>query len=350
MFFFFFFNDEKRIGFKKLSSADLGLSSTSHQSHIGLYEGLLTFLSDRDVVRSAMLIYNDYCDILNCTFDRIQNPDGSYRSPKIRIGEDSTKSIVTKIRDFALQYPHDDWYLAWFGLDSKELVFWLIKSNTKDYEFARQFFPNDNITLDESSSTYALARDFLLNKINFNSLDIQKDIEISSQLGDINHLYKRMDIDKAAKQYKDIGLKGEQLVAAYLDRLKNEGNINSYIWENQSSESGLPFDFIINDKIFVDVKSTRFDFNQYLFYSNQEIGFAASQNPENYFVYRVYDMQAESNKLQICNNCMDYMQTINNPINALRANIESRKALLQTVKIGIRPNDCFTKIDTPIIL
>ena len=350
MFFFFFFNDEKRIGFKKLSPADLGISPTSHQSHIGLYEGVLDFLDDRDVVKSAMLIYNDYCDILDCTFDRIQNSNGTYRSPKIRIGEDSTKSIVTKIREFARQAPNDEWFLAWFGLDSKELVFWLIKSDTDDYNYAKRFFSSDNITLTETSPTYNDAKTFLLNKINFTSLNIQKDIEISSQLGDVNHLYKHMDIDKAAKQYKDIGLQGERLVAAYLDRLKSTGSINSFLWENQSSESGLPFDFIINDNIFIDVKSTRFDFNQYLFYSNQEIGFAASQQPENYYVYRVYDMQAESNKLQICNNCMDYMQTINNPINALRANIESKNALLQTVKIGIRPNDCFTKINNPIIL
>ena len=59
-FFFFFFNDEKRIGFKKLSRADLGISDSSNQTHIGLYEGVLEFLDDTDVVKSAMLIYDDY--------------------------------------------------------------------------------------------------------------------------------------------------------------------------------------------------------------------------------------------------------------------------------------------------
>ena len=97
MFFFFFFNNEKRIGFKKLSAADLGLSNTSHQSHIGLYEGVLNFLENTDVVKSAMLIYGDYCDILDCSFGRIENPNGSYRSPKIRIGNDSDNSIVSKM-------------------------------------------------------------------------------------------------------------------------------------------------------------------------------------------------------------------------------------------------------------
>lgn len=40
---FTFFNIEKRIGLKKLSSADLGKSSTSNQTHIGLFNEVLTF-------------------------------------------------------------------------------------------------------------------------------------------------------------------------------------------------------------------------------------------------------------------------------------------------------------------
>lgn len=43
---FFFFNIEKRIGFKKLSSADLGTSGISNQTHIGLYNDVLQFLSN----------------------------------------------------------------------------------------------------------------------------------------------------------------------------------------------------------------------------------------------------------------------------------------------------------------
>ena len=41
MFFFFFFDIEKRIGLKKLSNADLGLGETSRQTHIGLYGDVL---------------------------------------------------------------------------------------------------------------------------------------------------------------------------------------------------------------------------------------------------------------------------------------------------------------------
>ena len=97
--FFFFFDIEKRIGLKKLSSADLGTSGTSKQTHIGLYNDVLQFLGD-SVVTTAMLVYGDYCQMLDCYFDRIENPDGTFRSPKIRIGNKNEDSVVSKIREF----------------------------------------------------------------------------------------------------------------------------------------------------------------------------------------------------------------------------------------------------------
>lgn len=63
--FFFFFNIENRIGLKKLSDADLGKSVKSNQTHIGLYNDVLTFLGN-NVVTSAMLIYGNYCQLLDC--------------------------------------------------------------------------------------------------------------------------------------------------------------------------------------------------------------------------------------------------------------------------------------------
>lgn len=349
-FFFFFFNDEKRIGFKKLTLPDLGLSETSHQSHIGLYEGVLEFLDDSDVVKSAMLVYESYCNVLDCSFDRIKNPDGSYRSPKIRIGQDSNNSVVSKIREFAKSSPNEDWYLAWIGLESKELVFWLIKSNTKDYAIARKFFQQDNIVLREDSPTYSEAKDYLLNRINFVSVNVQKDIEIRSLIGDVKNRYKRKDLENAERQYKQIGLDGESLVAQFLEKEKAAKRIKSFVWENKSSESGLPFDFIIDNTLFIDVKSTKFDFEQFLFYSNQEIDFAASQDKSRYAVYRVYDMRIEQKKLIICNNCQTYMKSVQQPIVQFKDAIKAQQALMQSIKMGIKPSICFNTFSNPITL
>ena len=41
---FFELNDEKRIGYKQLTDADLGRSLLSHQTHIGLFDDVLTYL------------------------------------------------------------------------------------------------------------------------------------------------------------------------------------------------------------------------------------------------------------------------------------------------------------------
>ena len=349
-FFFFFFNDEKRIGFKKLTLPDLGLSETSHQSHIGLYEGVLEFLDDSDVVKSAMLVYESYCNVLDCSFDRIQNPDGSYRSPKIRTGQDPNNSVVSKIREFAKTSPNENWYLAWMGLESKELVFWLIKSNTNDYAIARKFFQQDNVVLREDSPTYSEAKEYLLNRINFVSINVQKDIEVKSLIGDVKSKYRRKDLENAERQYKQIGTEGEALVAQFLEKEKAAKRIGSFVWENKSSESGLPFDFIIDDNLFIDVKSTRFDFEQYLFYSNQEIDFAATQDDSSYSVYRVYDMGSEQKKLVICNNCHAYMKAVQEPIISLKNDIKNLQALMQSIKLGLRPSVCFKDISKPIIL
>ena len=61
-------------------------------------------------------------------------------------------------------------------------------------------------------------------------------------------------------------------------------------------------------------------------------------------------MQTDDVKLQICNNCVEFMQSIQTPIKALQKEIEERNSLLQTLKIGVMPNDCFKNITTPIIL
>lgn len=130
--FFFFFDIEKRIGLKKLSSADLGTKGTSNQTHIGLYKDVFQFLGD-NVVTTAMLVYGDYCQMLDCYFDRIENPDGSHRSPKIRMGKKKEDSVASKIREFALTDVNADWYLVWSGLENKDLVFWLINSKSVDF-------------------------------------------------------------------------------------------------------------------------------------------------------------------------------------------------------------------------
>lgn len=348
MFFFFFFNNEKRLGFKHLTKSDLGLGD-SHQTHIGLYEDVFTFLQDSDVVKSAMLIYDDYCEILDCSFDRIQNQDGSFRSPKIKVGNDSANSVVTMIRKFAKNEPDADWYLIWSGLESEELTFWLIRKGSDDYKSVMQVLPVSNKVYSDKDQCYPKAIELLTLKVNNVSLHVQKEIETASQIGNFNNKYKKVDIERAEKAFKEIGKKGEILVNEYLSKQKVLGKISSFEWQNSSRESGNPYDFVINNRYYVDVKSTGYDFNQNVYFSNQEISFACLNN-DVYSVYRVYGLNDKYISMNICSQCNPYLSHINGKIIRFINDIERQDAGLSALKLSVLPSKCFTNIQSPIKL
>lgn len=341
MFFFFNFNKEKRIGFKKLTKSDLGLGE-GNQTHIGLFEDVLKFLPNSNVVKSAILVYDNYCEVLECNFDRIKNQDGSFRSPKIKTGINHEKSIVSKIREFAKERPRSNWYLVWTGLENEEITFWLIRGGSNDYRIISRLLLKTGVYNHEDTN-YIKVLAALTKKVNRVTLGFQKKIETASQIGDVQNKYRRTDIEKALKLFRDVGTKGESFVNDYLFKQKKLGLISNYVWENQSKESGLPFDFIINDNLYVDVKSTSFEFEQPIYFSNQEIDFATDK--ENlYSVYRVYDLNENNARMRICSKGNTYLSIMDKHISHFVDEIVAQKAILQTLKLGILPKECFSDI------
>lgn len=352
---FFEVHSEKKIGFKKLSPNDLGLKESGHQTHIGLYQHILDFLPDNHVEKAAILIYGDYCEILNCDYGKINRSTGKFDAPNIKSGARNERTIVNQIREFASLKPGCEWYLVWFGLQSEELVFWLMCSDSEDYQHASKIFPKLNKVYDESSSSFSLAITFLEKKVNGVSVQLQEEIEVASQTGKQIKRYKKQDIEKANELFRQVGYSGEQIIARYLEKQKQAHAISNYRWMNANAESGAPFDFIINEGLeqenFVDVKATRFDFNQYLYYSDEEIGFVHSLKEDiKYSVYRVFDMEDAQRKLRICTNCMSYVSSVNADIADLSCKMGKIQTILQSIKIGVRPNDCFTNIQPQILL
>lgn len=352
--FFFFFDIEKRIGLKKLSNADLGLGETSRQTHIGLYGDVLKFLGD-NVVTTGMLIYGNYCKILDCFFDRIENPDGTFRSPKIRTGKSDSDSIVSKIREFASENPNEEWYLLWAGLDNKDLVFWLIGKNSDDYKIIKGLVDAKVRIITDEDKAYNQLRNTMVDKINRTSLDIQKDIEIISQVGGFNRNYKPFDIEKARKQFAFVGKRGEELINEYLAKEQAAKRIDSFDWKNKSRESGLPFDFIIksneNQTQYVDVKSTMFDFAQRIVFSHQEVSFVHQiNNDAQYFVYRVFEISETNAGLRICNQCLPYMNVIDSDVNSFKMKMKVNKTSIMGMSLAVSPKDCFAKIQDIIKL
>lgn len=352
---FFEVHSEKKIGFKRLSPNDLGLKKTGHQTHIGLYQHVLEFLPDNHVEKAAILIYGDYCEILNCDYGKINRSTGKIDAPNIKSGSRNEKTIVNQIRFFASKKQGCEWYLVWFGLQSEELVFWLISSEMEDYQYVSKIFPTSNKVYDENSASFSLAINFLEKKVNGVSMKLQEEIEVASQTGKQIQKYKEQDIEKANKLFKQVGYSGEQLIAQFLEKQKVAHTISNYRWMNVSVESGAPFDFIIDEGLetvnYVDVKSTRFDFNQYLYYSDEEISFIHNlKEDKKYSVYRVFDMDKSQKKFCVCTNCMSYVSSVNADMTELSCKMEKLQTILQSIKIGVRPNDCFVNIKPQIVL
>ena len=347
---FYFFGIEKRIGIKKLSKADLGISDTSNQTHIGLYNDVLQFLDD-NAITTAMLAYGDYCKMLDCYFDRIENPDGTFRSPKIRIGEKNEVSVVSKIREFAMTDASADWYLLWSGLENKDLVFWLVNSNSNDYNVIKDLLGTNTRIITDEDKAYDRVKSLMINKINLSSIEIQKEIEIISQTGSQSKQYKPFDLEKANRHFALVGKKGEELVNEYFEKQKSLHKVDSFEWMNKSRESGLPYDFILNKEQFIDVKSTRFDFTQNIVFSNQEIGFVNQQKSDSaYSVYRVFDLAETSVNMKICTQCIPYMEKLNQNVETFNDAIIQSKTQLLGLNVAVSPRDCFGIIQGSIRL
>ncbi|XP_045191511.2 uncharacterized protein LOC123548375 [Mercenaria mercenaria] len=93
----------------------------------------------------------------------------------------------------------------------------------------------------------------------------------------------------------EIGQWGEALVAQYLQRQKDLGNILDYSWKNSEEETGCPFDFEIqltgksgNINNYIEVKSTVSEDKEIFEISLQQIQFADHEK-ENFHIYRVFN-------------------------------------------------------------
>lgn len=72
---FFNLHQKTKIGYKLLTDADLGRGTSSHQTHIGLFEDTLNFITNFQQQSFAQFIYNDSLKELLSFLDPIQNPD-----------------------------------------------------------------------------------------------------------------------------------------------------------------------------------------------------------------------------------------------------------------------------------
>lgn len=343
-------HEENRIGHKVLTDADLGISKTSNQTHIGLSDKVLTFLPKSETISDKnILIYENNFDFLEMYLKRIVNKkDGSLRSPAIRMGERNAISIATLIRDIASCDPNAKWHLMWFGLKNEKVVFYLFSDSSDDYEAILKM----GVELKDGTHTISGGReknllvDYLEAKVNSSKDEIRigilKELEVVSQLSKtvMTNRFKIVDLEAARKEWEVVGKLGEALVDHYFEEQVKEGEITSYTWHNRQKESSLPFDFTVQENcgnlIFLDVKTTKYDFAQEVVFSCSEVEYAA-EDEFDYHVYRIYSNSAGVMSLRICEDFTNYASLISPLIKRFKEGLSLHSAKLRQGSIAISP-------------
>jgi len=363
---FFEINRQSKIGYKKLSEADLGTGTSSNQTHIGLFGDTLEFVNEAHKTASAKLIYQNTAKELVCLLDFIENPDGSFRSPKIRKGDNyelevdgvKTNSIVREIREIVTTTnPNENWYMLWFGLQNTELVFYLFRQNSVEYNEILALIPtfSNSGRIENTDSNFVPVLNYLETKTENSSIEFLQELELIAQTDEVPiKLIKPrfFDIEKAKNNFAITGKKGEELIAVYLDKLKFEKQILNYKWINETKETGYPYDFEINtnggDLIYTDVKTTSYTFEQAMIFSKNEMAFI--KQSANYHVYRVFDLKEENPALRICENISTLSNTLVSNISTFETEIYKSETKLNSLKLAIAPTNKLLNFNDKIIL
>ena len=337
---------EGKISFKRLTDADLKRGN-SHQTHIGLSIDSLTFMRDNKTEYSAMLVYNDYCDILSCEIAKILRANGRLDAPKISMGK-KPDNVVSKIRAFAKKNERKAFYLLWFGLDSLTPVFILIEEGSSDYKYLDKFClfsklkDRKIIVLEHDNINYSQILKFVQIRLETATIALQKDLELSVEIETDNPKFKDADIRKARKYIHDIGSQGENLIDAYLEKKKYEKEIDEYQWMNKNGEKGKPYDFYIKYSSglqqWVDVKTTEHEFEQAVIVSKNEIKFITENKGKEYAIFRVYSLKELQAKLKVCSDCLTYIKKMFRDVDYITQSMSDYKAAIINYKIAFEPS------------
>lgn len=353
-------HNEGKIAYKRLSDADLKRSEYSHQTHIGLSNDLLTYMPDDKRAYSAMLIYEDYCEILRCEIAKIQRASGRKDATNIKTGGRNEDNVVSKIRSFAKERPNRDFYLVWFGLDSLMPVFWLISEGSSDFNLLNDYCGftllkdrKIEIVKDGSLNFHQLL-ETAQKKLEYVTLDLQKDLEFAVEIESDAPKFKDADVRKAKSYIYELGKAGENIINEYLSVQKHKKEIEDYEWVNKSGEQGKPYDFYIihsnGSEQWIDVKTTEHEFEQSIIVSKNEVKFITEKKNIEYAVFRVYSKKEIEAKLKVCSDCLEYMKKLFRDIDYMTQSMSDYGASIVNYKIAVEPSDVSFKNISPEIL
>lgn len=342
---FFELHDENRIGYKELTDADLGRSPTSHQTHIGLFDDVLTYMPNFVELSDAMVIYDNKVETMSVTFGRIETPQHTFRSPNIKTGGVGVVSVVSYIRDKVRDSSAQTrWFLFWFGLKSEQPVFFFFSDASDTYSdmisLGIDLKANVKSRLQNDNPIFTEMLQYLENVVNESGSEAVRELELIAQGAVVlpKHNYRKYDIERANSLFREIGREGEVLVDRYLSGQLSRNYIQNYHWLNKDAESGQPYDFFVEmlngEIIYLDVKNTCCAFEQKMIFSSQEIRFVSESNNK-YQIYRVYG-DIDNKFLKICDNAKSLFASIHGRTCDFEIAIHNM-ATVETIKMAIQP-------------
>ncbi len=356
-----------KIGIKRLTDPDLGVA-TSHQTHIGLYEGTLSHLPYERKTYNSQLIYNStsYEGLLFLKF--INNN----RSPAINLGSVTEQkelptnvvSIAKKVRELTDTNRGLSWYLIWFALDNDEIITILLNQNSTEVAKLNSLgitlskLSDRGIKIGPDNPNYNRVAQFLNNITTTVNLEYIDELEVATQTG-TKKVSKRkiprlQDLERANKFFKAIGEKGERLLYQYLESEKGQGKIKDFKWLNQSREMYEPYDFEItqNDGItfFSDAKSTNQEFGKHrpIYLSINELNFI-NDNKNKYLIHRLYSIGTDP-KLKICNNIHTVSDIFISNYNTFNSSMSAERLSFQGINLSVPTNLKILNFKSEIVL
>jgi hypothetical protein len=136
-----------------------------------------------------------------------------------------------------------------------------------------------------------------------------------------------------------IGHEGEKFVNAYLQRLENEAEIDSFEWVSKQNTIS-PYDFWISldgePKIFIDVKSTAGGFERKLHISLSELELMSSDK-QRYDLYRIFDIDENNRtaKLRIAEDVRSFAKGIIEVFKGLPEGVDADGISVDPSKSGL---------------
>ncbi|MDY0287344.1 MAG: hypothetical protein RBR15_00800 [Sphaerochaeta sp.] len=338
----FTMHSEHKIGIKCLSEADLGLGK-SHQTHIGLYGEVLSYLPDHFYSEKGLLFNDDNFNLVTMFFDRITNPDGTTRSPKFRLGDANEVSLIGKIREIVKNNPSDSWYLLWFGIDNGSILSVLFKEKDKLFKLLKILgivdSNNCKRVVSFSDTYFSSLVDVLQGWIYSIMQDSLKEMEKSTFS---QRPFNRLELElNNIFDISDRFLAIYQLAIShcyhYLEEQKQLGTILGYELLSKTEEQDNSNIFLITKKNgeskTMILKATEFDVKQpfilgiddlqliYTAYPNSSIG-----------IIRFFNVDNSGCMMQICNSLLRLVSQVLNPISVIiEASLPSNSPIMNFI-------------------